>query len=328
MKVIIPAGGMGTRLRPHTLYTPKPLLFVGGDTIIGHIFSCLGDLNIDEFRIVVSPESSLPRLLSEAYNDRTLTFWIQDRPLGLGHAVLQALPDLGDEPILILLSDTIIPFDIQKAIAGTRTQEGFLVAREVDDPKRFGVIETNDEGLISKLVEKPDSPKSNLAIAGIYYLPSAKRLKSAIEELVKRDIKTRGEYQLTDALNFFVENGERLLPVIVDEWIDCGTSGALLQANKVLLSRNSRIVSIKGSLVKPPCWISDRVSIENSIIGPNVSIAENAVISNSIITNSIVNEGALVQRMILDETIIGIGAVMKGRDLLLESGPFSRLENL
>jgi glucose-1-phosphate thymidylyltransferase len=332
VKVLIPAGGKGTRLRPHTLHTPKPLLFVAGDSIIGHIFSILDGLQIDEYRIVFSPETSLPRLLRQAYPDHSFTFWEQAEALGLGHAVLQGLPDLGDEPILILLSDTIIPFNIQAALASVPENEGFLVAKEVDDPRSFGVMELAD-GFISRLVEKPENPQSNLAICGIYCLPSARRLREALEELVSRDIRTRGEYQLTDALSILIDKGEKLKPVKVEQWIDCGTSQALLEANRELLKRNSRIIPLKGSLIKPPCWIGEGVTgtgvtgvvIERSIIGPNVSIDKGAVIRNCIISDSIINADAVVEGMVIENTIVGQKAVLKRPVLSLDVGPFSRL---
>jgi len=345
VKVLIPAGGRGTRLRPHTLHTPKPLLFVAGDTIIGHIFSILDGLQIDEYRIVFSPETSLPRSLKQAYPDRSFTFWEQAEALGLGHAVLQGLPDLGDEPILILLSDTIIPFDIQAALASVSEDEGFLVAKEVDDPRSFGVMELAD-GFISRLVEKPENPQSNLAICGIYYLPSARRLREALEELVSQDIRTRGEYQLTDALSILIDKGEKLKPVKVEQWIDCGTSAALLEANRELLKLNSRIIPLKGSLIKPPCWIGEGVTgvtgtgvagvtgtgvtgvvIERSIIGPNVSIDKGAVIRNCIISDSIINADAVVEGMVIANTIVGRKAVLKRPVLSVDVGPFSRLED-
>lgn len=325
MKVLIPAGGKGTRLRPHTLYTPKPLLFVAGDTIIGHIFSLLDGLEIEEYRVVFSPETSLPRLLRERYPDRSFTFWEQAEALGLGHAVLQGLPELGDEPILILLSDTIIPFDIQKAISDLGENEGFLVAKEVADPRRFGVMELSGD-YISKLVEKPGKPKSNLAICGIYCIPSAKRLREALEELVSGDQRTQGEYQLTDALSILIKHGEKLRAVKVDTWIDCGTPETLLEANRALLKLRSRVVPVEGSLIKPPCWIADDVVIENSIIGPNVSIAKGAVVRNSIVSESIINAGAQIEGMVIKDTIVGERAVLRRSPSSLDVGSFSSLE--
>ncbi|TKJ43089.1 nucleotidyl transferase [candidate division TA06 bacterium B3_TA06] len=325
MKVLIPAGGKGIRLRPHTLYTPKPLLFVAGDTIIGHIFSLLDGLEIEEYRIVYSPETSLPRSLKEAYPDRSFSFWEQAEPLGLGHAVLQGLTELGDEPILILLSDTIIPFDIQKAISDLGENEGFLVAKEVADPRRFGVMELSGD-YVSKVVEKSEDPQSNLAISGIYYLSSARRLREALEELIAKDQRTQGEYQLTDALSILIERGEKLKPVKVDTWLDCGTPAALLEANRALLKLRSRVVPVEGSLIKPPCWIGDDITIENSIIGPNVSIAKGAVVRNSIVSESIINAGAQIEGMVIKDTIVGERAVLRRSPSSLDVGSFSRLE--
>lgn len=325
MKVLIPAAGKGTRLRPHTLYTPKPLLFVAGDSIIGHIFSFLEGLEISEYRVVYSPETSLARSLQEAYPDKNFTFQVQTEALGLGHAVLQGLPDLADEPILILLSDTIIPFDIRSAISSVKKGEGFLVAKEVEDPSRFGVIEMAGD-YISNLVEKPSNPESNLAISGIYYLPSAKRLREALEELVKKDIRTRGEYQLTDALSALIKNEEKLKVVTVDTWIDCGTSDALLDANRELLKHNSRVTPVDGSEIRPPCWIADNVEVTNSLIGPNVSIARGAKISNCILSDCIINADSMLEGIVANHGIVGYRAVLKRGRLSLDAGPFSDLE--
>lgn len=322
---MIPAGGMGTRLRPYTLYTPKPLLFVAGDTIIGHIFSQLDGLEIEEYRIVYSPENALPRLMSASYPDMSMSFWPQQEPLGLGHAVLQGLSGLEDEPVLVVLSDTIIPFDIKGALDETANGTGFLVAREVEDPSRFGVMEVR-HGWVSRLEEKPRNPASNLAIAGIYYLPSASRLREALENLILQDKRTRGEYQLTDALELLVEQGEKLRPVPVDSWIDCGTKEALLEANRVLLSRNSRITPLEDALLKPPLWIGEGATVENSIIGPNVSVAQHAVIRNSILYDCIVNQDAVIEGVVIASTIIGEKAVIRRSPGSPQVGPFSRLE--
>ncbi|MBN2378416.1 NTP transferase domain-containing protein [candidate division WOR-3 bacterium] len=327
MKVIIPAGGKGNRLRPHTLFTPKPLLFVAGDTIIGHIFSTIEDLEIDEYRVVYSPEGSLPRMLKESFPDKNFTFWEQAEPLGLGHAVLQGLGGLKDEPVLVLLSDTIIPFDVGKAFEGVVEGEGFLVAKEVDDPERFGVIELRGD-YVSNMIEKPSEPESNLAICGVYYLPSAKRLRESLEELVVRNQRTRGEYQLTDALAILVRNGEKLKAVKVDKWIDCGTSEALLDANRELLKLRTRIVPFDDSLIKPPCWIGDHVRICNSIIGPNVSVAKEASIKNSIVSDAIINREAKVEGMVIDRAIVGEKAVVKRSSSSPDLGSFSRLQDL
>jgi glucose-1-phosphate thymidylyltransferase len=259
------------------------------------------------------------------YPERHCSFWVQTEPLGLGHAVLQALQDLQDEPVLIILSDTIIPFNFRKVLVDTKEETGFLFAKQVDDPRRFGVMEINNEGWITRLVEKPEKPMSNLAIAGVYYLPSAKRLNSTLENLFKQDHRTRGEFQLTDALALLIENGEKLRPVIVDEWYDCGTSSSLLEANRELLKRNTRMVPLEGSIVKPPCWISSDVVIENSIIGPYVSIAEGVEIRNSIVSDSIINNEAKVNNIIINGSIVGTKAFLEGKLSILDIGPFSHL---
>ncbi|MBD3285497.1 NTP transferase domain-containing protein [candidate division WOR-3 bacterium] len=325
MKVIIPAAGKGTRLRPFTLWEPKPMLFVAGDSIIGHILSILEGLEIDEYRIVINPEGSMTEMLRKAYPGKPFSFHVQDSPLGLGHAVLQGLAGLGDEPVLVLLADTIIPFNLQDALASLGSGEGFLVAKQVDDPSRFGVIE-KDGDFISRLVEKPKEAKSRLAICGIYYLASAERLRDAIEELVAKDIRTAEEYQFTDALSILIEEGERLRTVEVKTWIDCGTSDALLDANRILLKRNSRVVTLKGLLIKPPCWIADDVKITNSIVGPYVSVARGTEITDSILSNCIINRHADIQDSVLKGSIVGFKGVVKGRTLSADVGPFTRIE--
>jgi len=327
MKVVIPAAGEGKRLRPYTLWEPKPMLFVAGNTILGHIFSMLEGIEIDEYRMVVNPASKMPEMLEQAYPGKRFSFWVQDSPMGLGHAILQGLSGLADEPVLVLLSDTIIPFDLREALSILGSDEGFLIAKEVDDPRSFGVIEKKGN-YVSNLIEKPKEPKSRLAICGIYYLASVKRLRKAVEQLIDKNIRTSGEYQLTDALSILIDEGEKLRTVEVETWIDCGTPSALVQANRILLEGNSRIVPVDGSLIKPPCWIADNVIIENSIIGPYVSIDSDAVVTDSILSDCIINRNAEVRGVVLKESIVGFEGVLKREGLSTDVGPYSRLENL
>ncbi len=327
MKVIIPAAGIGKRLRPYTLRLPKSLLFVAGDTIIGHILSVLENSEVEEIRIVVSPASPIPSFLKGKYPDKNISFRVQENPLGLGHAVFQGLDEADSGSVLIMLGDTIIPFNLQSVLESLEDGVGFLAAREVEDPRRFGVIEL-EGNYVSKLVEKPENPKSRLAICGVYYLPSAKRLREAILELINKDIRTRGEYQLTDALSILLSRGEKLITFGVDNWMDCGTPQALIDANHTLLASSSRIVPVSDSLIKPPCWIGENVTIQNSIIGPYVSIASGAEIRNSVISNTIINQNAVVEAMVLTQTIVGYEARLCRSVLSLNLGPFSSLESL
>jgi glucose-1-phosphate thymidylyltransferase len=322
LKVIIPAAGGGTRLKPHTNTTPKVMLHVAGKPIIGHIIDLVTKVSPEEIVVVVGAQGErIEEYLRSTYPLK-FRFVVQAEPKGLGHAVAQARDCVQDNPVLVLLGDTIVDMDLTRMVGA----ENKLAVRVVENPRRFGVVELKD-GFVSHVVEKPIQPKSNLAIVGVYYFEKCLPLFSALDELIQRDKRTRGEYQLTDALQIMVQNGVKIRPWTIEHWLDCGTPEALLETNRYLLRNLHHSTERPGVVIVPPVYIEDTAVIEHSVIGPNASIGASAQIRDSVIRNSIVNQGAEVVSAILDNSILGCAAKYEGRALHLNLGDSSEMKS-
>ena len=206
-----------------------------------------------------------------------------------------------------------------------KSQYTVLGVKKVDDPRRFGVAETVD-GFISRLVEKPEDPKSNLAVVGLYYIQQPQTLLDSLKEMIKTNVKTKGEYQLTDALQMLIDRGEKMKTFDVEGWYDCGKPETLLETNRLLLTHAAKPKPAPGVLLQPPVFISPEATVKNSVIGPNTTIAEGATVENSIIRNSIVSEGSTVGDALLEDSIVGSNAVVRGRYKRINIGDSSELE--
>jgi glucose-1-phosphate thymidylyltransferase len=285
---------------------PKALIPVAGKPMIEHILDRLRGLKPSEVSLVVGflgdkivdylgDESSLP-----------LRFYYQREMLGLGHAIWQVLKEVDDGDALIVLGDSILDVDYDSAV---KSKETVIGVREVDDPRRFGVVIVHDDGYIHRLVEKPDEPVSRLAIAGLYYFPSVHGLREALGTLIEKDIRTKGEYQLTDALQILIDKGENMRPFTIDGWYDCGKPETLLETQRLLLDKEGGTHQVlDGSIVRPPVAISERAAISGSVIGPYVSVDAGATIRDSVISDSVVFRGAEVEGCRLSASLIGIDA--------------------
>jgi glucose-1-phosphate thymidylyltransferase len=325
MKAVIPVAGVGTRMRPHTYSLPKVLLNVAGKPILGHIIDALRDFGIIDIVIITGYKGELvEEFVLKSYPDLNFEFRKQDEMLGLGHAILQAKDTFDDEPILIILGDTIFDIDLKNTI---NSNNNVLAVKAVEDPSRFGVVLVNQKGVIQQLVEKPKEMISNLAIVGIYSIKKSSLLTECLEYLVKNEIKTRGEYQLTDALQLMINKGEIFEICYVDGWFDCGKPETLLLTNEYLLEKNDVPVILEDSIVIPPVFISDTAIIENSIIGPYATISDGAIIKNSIIKHSIISFNAVVKNSLLKKSIIGSDAEVKGTFSTLNVGDSSQIIN-
>ena len=235
MKAIIPVAGIGTRLRPHTHTAPKALIQVAGKPILGHILDELKPIGISEVVLVTGYMGDRVKdYVEEAHNDLDATYVDQEERKGLGHAIYLTADSIDDEPVLIVLGDTIVTADFSSFVGGERTLIG---VKEVDDPSRFGIVEVED-GEVKSLVEKPDVPSSNLAIVGLYYVVNTPLLFECLRRVIDEDIKTKGEYQLTDALILMLERGEKMGTFAVEGWHDCGLPETLLATNRYLLERS------------------------------------------------------------------------------------------
>jgi glucose-1-phosphate thymidylyltransferase len=323
LKAIIPAAGIGTRLRPHTYTLPKALLYVAGKPIIAHILDDVVPLAPSSIVLIVGYKGELiEQYVRKQYPKLAVEFVSQDERRGIGHAVdlTRKVADTG-EPLLIVLGDTIIKTDL-KQVVGHKTN--VLGVKEVDDPRRFGVAEVAN-GRITRLVEKPADPPSNLALVGLYYLREGKPLFAAVRSIIERNITTNNEYQITDALQMMIDGGAEFAPFVIDEWFDCGKPEAMLETNRKLLKNAPSTPPIEGSIIIPPVSISPGAEIVNSIIGPYVSIAERCVIHSSVVRDSVIAEGATVTDALLESSLIGANAVIRGGFKKLDVGDSSEI---
>ncbi|MEO0116141.1 MAG: sugar phosphate nucleotidyltransferase [candidate division WOR-3 bacterium] len=323
LHIIIPAAGEGRRLKPLTHTTPKSLLAVAGKPIIGHIIERITDLNPERVVVVIGSNQGglVEKYLTETFH---LPFFFakQENPLGLGDAVYRAKDYVAeDASCLIILGDTILDMNFSEFIK----EENLVGVKRVENPRRFGIVELRD-GVIARIVEKPQEPKSDLAIVGVYYFTESAPLFRALQTIIEKNIKTKGEYQLSDALELLIEEGVILKAQPVEYWLDCGTPEALIETNRYLLQSNNYYQERKGSVIIPPVYIADSALIEESVIGPFVSISEEAEIRRSIIKDSIINRNATVENSLLAETILGENAVIKEKPLRLNLGDFSLME--
>ena len=307
---IIPVAGVGTRLRPHTHTTPKVLLHVAGKPILAHILDDLPALGIREVVLIVGYMGDLVReYMDRHYRELRVHYVEQPERLGLGHAVSLAEPHAGDRPILIILGDTIFEADLRKVLSGSDHSIG---VKEVEDPRRFGIVELDGTGKVVRLVEKPSHPTSNLAIAGVYYFTHGRPLFDALRDLTRRDIRTRGEFQLTDAMQMLVESGATLRTFPIDGWYDCGKTETLLETNRVLLDKRGCGAEVAGSVVRAPVVIAETAVIESCILGPHVSVAAGARLRNAVVRDSIINENAVIEDILLEGSVVGEQATVRG----------------
>lgn len=294
MKAIIPVAGHGTRLEPHTLVKQKCLLPVGGRPVLEHILNPLIKTGVDEVVLIIGHLGHQVIDFCARYPELKFTFIEQEKRLGLGHAVSMGLSKI-DEPVLVILGDAIMELDYDRFIAqGTNV----IGVEEVPDPTRFGIVELDGDRII-RFVEKPENHPTNLAITGIYFLQSQQELADSIEYLVQNDIKTRGEYQLTDGLQKMVENGSKFLHFKIDRLLDCGVPRTILETNRIILSE------LGASAV------SEDAAIVNSVIN-NSHISDGCIVENATLDNVIMLDGGRVCNVQLENQIIGFEQTVKG----------------
>jgi len=323
MKVIVPLAGLGTRLRPHTHTKPKPLLQVAGKTVLDHVLDRLKDLDIQEVVFVVGHLGDQIRDHVEANYDFATTYVEQKELKGQAHALYLARDHLAG-PVFIIFVDTIFEADL--GFLKDISSDGVIFVKEVDDPRRFGVV-TLQEGFITRFIEKPDEPVSNLALVGMYYVKNSRLLLEGIETVLREDIKTKGEYYLADALQLMVDRGAKLEIGTVEVWEDCGKPETLLTTNRYLLRKSGgQEIETNNSVIIPPVHVDSSASISNSVIGPYVSIAGEVVIEDSIIRDSIIDQGAHIQHAMLSDSLVGSHASVKGNFKKVDIGDHSSVD--
>jgi glucose-1-phosphate thymidylyltransferase len=312
MKIIVPMAGKGSRLRPHTLTIPKPLICVAGKPIVQRLVEDLAasyNGTIEEVAFITGEfgedvEKSLLKIAESVGAKGTI--YKQDVPLGIAHAIGCAGESLKGN-IIVAFADTLFRANFRF----NANEDGIIWTQKVDDPSSFGVVKIDMENVITEFVEKPKSFVSNLAIVGIYYFREGENLKKEIDYLIENDIKLRGEYQLTSVLENMKNNKLRFRTASIDEWIDCGNKDAVVHANKRMLdikkaekmqADNAQLIN---AVVIPPCYIGENVILKDSVIGPHVSIGNNTVIKESIIVNSVIGEDALIKDATMCNSMIG-----------------------
>lgn len=322
MNVILPVAGLGTRLRPHTWSRPKPLVSLAGKAVLDHVLDRLEPLDLDRVVFVTGYlGDQIEKYVREHYSF-DVVFVEQDHPKGQSHAIIQARGKISG-PTIVLFPDMVFEADMTGLVdSGV---DGAIFVKEVPDPSRFGVVIVED-GRITRLVEKPDTPVSNLAVMGVYYFKQIEDLFNAIDTQLEQDIQTKNEYFIADAIQLMVNEGARFIAPTATVWEDCGTSDALLDTNRYLLQQLDGRPESNGAVFIPPVYVDPTASVLNSIIGPYASVGANAVIEGAIIRDSIVDEGASVHSAVLERSLVGRNAVLTGNAMRVNIGDTSEVD--
>ncbi len=323
LKVILPVAGSGTRLRPLTLTIPKVLLRVAGKPILAHIIEKIIDLPLNEVIFIVGHlGEQIEEYVKDNFRFRT-RFIYQKEQLGLGHAIYLTKDFVEpDDDLLILLGDTIFETSLSEVV---KSEKSLIAVKEMENPSRFGVVQLDGAKVVG-FVEKPEKFVSNLAIVGIYFIKGSDIFLQGLEENIKNDIKTKGEFQLTDGLQSLVGKGAEIGIFPVEGWCDCGKPETLLATNQYLLEKYHIKKKIGGSLIIPPVLIEKDTIIKSSIVGPYVSVAEGCKIIDSIVKNSILNTNASIRTSILVDSIIGESAIVKDGLKSQKGGNFCQID--
>jgi glucose-1-phosphate thymidylyltransferase len=329
MKAIIPIAGAGTRLRPHTFTQPKPLIPVAGKPIIFFIIDQLLSIGVDDFVFIIGHlGDKLQMEIEQAYSGLRKSFVVQKDRAGIAHAIWTAKAAFEDSnQVLIALGDTIVDDNIQKFIDAEHSCFG---VKKVQDPREFGIAEFNDSGGVIGVVEKPKIPISNMALVGLYKIKDVAALLTAIEYNIEHKITTYGEFQLTDAIMRMIENGIQFEAIPVKNWFDCGKREILLETNETLLKKyavkNPLPHNFPNTIIIPPVSIGENCVIKNSIIGPYVTIGNQAIIEKSIVSDSIIGDFSTIGSIILKRSIIGSDASIKGLNQSLNIGDNAEID--
>ncbi len=329
MKIIIPMAGRGSRLRPHTLTVPKPLVPVAGKPMVQRIVEDLASGhagNLEEIAFIIGDfgEAAEKHLMQIAEGlGAKGSIYYQDKPLGPAHAISCASDSLSG-PCMVAFADTLF----QAKFDYDTDADGLIWAKKVEDPSSFGVIKTDENQIITEFVEKSPVFVSDLAIVGLYYFKRGEDLRDEIQHMLDNNITDKGEYQITTALELLKEKGTRFKAAEIDEWLDCGNRQNVLHTNKRMLEladADSLVAaSLKNdnSIIIPPCKIGENVSLKNSVIGPFVSIGDNSSVENSVIRNSVIQADTSVSEANLDESMLGNYVEYSGKKSEISLGDY------
>lgn len=331
MKAIIPVAGAGTRLRPHTYTQPKPLIPVAGKTIISFIIDQLAEVGITEYVFIIGYlGEKIQNYLEKQYPNLSKEFVQQSSREGIAHALWTARDSFkNSDEIIIVFGDTIIDLDINRVLAEPNS---CFCVKQVKDPREFGVVEFDKEGMVKKVVEKPNIPKSNMAMVGFYKIKEVQSLIEVIEYNIINNVRTHGEFQFTDALMAMIERGVKFSTLTVDNWFDCGKKEILLETNAMLLDKEGYasddldLPAFENTIIIHPVSIGRDCEIANSIIGPHVTIGNNVRIDYSIIKESIIGNYASIGEVVLQNSLVGSDAAIKGLSQSLNIGDNTEID--
>ena len=290
MKAIIPVAGAGTKLRPHTYSQPKALIPLAGKTILSIIIDQLHEAGINDFIFIVGYlGEKIQDYVKAKYPHLNCHFVYQNERYGTGHAIDLTKEIVGTEEVFIVLGDTIAEYDVKQILNAPYSMLG---VKKVDDPRNFGVAEIDEEGFISRVVEKPAIPKSNMALVGIYKIKETDFLFTCLKKIIEKGDSTRQDLSLTDALECMIQSGAKIKSFKVQNWFDCGKKETLLESNATLLKKFGGKVleqdKFENTIIIPPVSIGEGCDIKNSVIGPNVTIGESTVLNYTIVKDSII----------------------------------------
>lgn len=325
---IIPVAGAGTQLRPHTYSQPKCLIPVAGKPIIGYIIEQLEAVGVNDFVFVIGYlGDKIKDYVDKAYSNIKKQYVFQEKREGLGHAIWLTKDVVKkDQEVIIVLGDTIFETDLNEFVNANHSVFGI---KKVDDPRIFGVAEIDEQNNITKVVEKPKIPKSNMALVGLYKIKEYKELISALDHNINKNIKTNNEYLITDAIMLMLKKNIPIKAIKVTNWYDCGQKDILLKTNALLLKDSTKNKSSKkciNSVIIPPVFIGKNVHIENSIIGPNATIGDDVHIDSAIVKDSIIGSFSRLQNIMLYQSLIGNDTSIKSAGQSLNIGDNTELD--
>lgn len=311
MDIILPVAGFGTRLRPHTWSKPKPLVTVAGKAMLEHVLDRVMPVNPGKIVFITGYLGEMIEAWArETYPDIELVFVEQPEMLGQSDAIYRTREHL-DGDALMLFPDALFEADFTDL--ATRDVDGVAYTYYVEDPSAYGVALVNDDGKVTKLIEKPQEPVSHEAVIGIYYFRDITQLYSAIEEQMDKKIQLKGEYFIADAIQIMIDRGARFEIEQIQTWEDCGNVDALLDTNRYLLTAQPPSPAQRaGSLIVPPSFVHRDAKLEDAVVGPFASIGAGTVIRNSVVRDSIVEENAEIVDAILQRSVIGSKSVIQG----------------
>lgn len=326
IKIAVPMAGYGTRMRPHTWSKAKPLIALAGMTVLDHVleqFDTLPDTFEREYVFIVGPNqlTQIKEHMQEFHPQKRVNYAVQEVMRGQSDALNLAREYLSG-PLLMAYSDTMIETDLSRI--ADETADGLAWVRPVEDPRRFGVAQVDDDGWIKRLVEKPQEMDNRLALVGFFYFKSGEELISAIEEQMRLNLTVKNEFFLVDAINIMLDRGAKMRTRRVETWLDAGIPDALLETNRHLLSHgydnSNEIEPMENLAIIPPVNIHASAQITASVIGPFVSVGKNCVIDRVVISNSILEDGVYVSNSVLSGSILGRDVLVEGKAESLNLG--------